>query len=297
MKISYQKRRNWYGYGFIGVWFVGAVIFFLIPLVQSFLYGFQEIVPDAGGMRGTWAGLEQYAYALNADPNYRQALVSTLLTTAWKTPVILIFSLFAAVLLNQKFRFRGLARAIFFLPVIIATGPVYNILSGSLQSTGTGTSGSFSTLFSADLTGTLMNLLGIYDISDAVRTIVDTVSGEIFGIVWNAGIQILIFLAALQSIPETAREAALLEGASGWEYFWKIILPYVSPMLLVCFIYTVTDAFTAPDNAVMRRIGELQMDWKYGEASAMVWLYFGVILAAIGAVALLLRRMIPKEVD
>ncbi len=297
MKMGYEKRKSMYGYGFISIWFIGALVFFLIPLVQSFLYSFQDIRPDTGGMVGGWVGLEKYNYALNVDPNYRQYLVSVLQTTLWKTPLILIFSLFVAVILNQKFKGRTFARAVFFLPVIIATGPVFNIINGNMASTGNSDASQFSTMFSTDLLGELMEFLGIYGISDSVQTTIETISENIFGIVWNAGIQILMFLAALQNIPVSAKEAAQIEGATAWEYFWKITLPNVSSMILACFIFTIIDSFTDPNNAVMGRISNLQMDWKYGEASAMAWIYFAIVLLAVGIVTLIVNKFVYYEVD
>lgn len=297
MKMGYEKRKSMYGYGFIALWFVGAVIFFMVPLVQSFLYSFQDIRPDTGGMVGSWVGLEKYNYAFNVDPNYRQYLVSVLQTTLWKTPLILVFSLFVAVILNQKFKGRTFARAVFFLPVIIATGPVFNIINGNMASTGNSDASQFSTMFSTDLLGELMEFLGIYGISDSVQSTIETISDNIFGIVWNAGIQILMFLSALQNVPVSAKEAAQIEGATAWEYFWKITLPNVSPMILTCFIFTIIDSFTDPNNAVMGRISDLQVDWKYGEASAMAWIYFSIVLVAIGIVTLILNKFIYYEVD
>ena len=297
MKMGYEKRKSMYGYGFIAIWFVGALVFFMVPLVQSFLYSFQDIRPDTGGMVGGWVGLEKYNYALNVDPNYRQYLVSVLQATLWKTPLILVFSLFVAVILNQKFKGRTFARAVFFLPVIIATGPVFNIINGNMASTGNSDASQFSTMFSTDLLGELMEFLGIYGISDSVQTTIETISDNIFGIVWNAGIQILMFLSALQNIPVSAKEAAQIEGATAWEYFWKITLPNVSPMILTCFIFTIIDSFTDPNNVVMGRISDLQMDWKYGEASAMAWIYFSIVLVAIGIVTLILNKFIYYEVD
>ena len=297
MKMGYEKRKSMYGYGFIALWFVGALVFFMIPLVQSFLYSFQDIRPDTGGMVGGWVGLEKYNYALNVDPNYRQYLVSVLQATLWKTPLILVFSLFVAVILNQKFKGRTFARAVFFLPVIIATGPVFNIINGNMASTGNSDASQFSTMFSTDLLGELMEFLGIYGISDSVQSTIETISDNIFGIVWNAGIQILMFLSALQNIPVSAKEAAQIEGATAWEYFWKITLPNVSPMILTCFIFTIIDSFTDPNNVVMGRISDLQMDWKYGEASAMAWIYFSIVLVAIGIVTLILNKFIYYEVD
>ena len=261
MKMAYEKRKSMYGYGFIALWFVGALIFFLIPVVESLIYSFQEIAPDTGGMVGKWVGLDNYNYAFNVDPNYRQYLVKVLEDTAWKTPLILVFSLFVAVILNQKFRGRTFSRAVFFL------------------------------------LGELMEFLGIYGISDGVQTTIETVSDNIFGIVWNSGIQILIFLAALQNIPVSAKEAAQMEGATAWEYFWKITLPYVSPMILACFIFTIIDSFTDPNNVVMGRILDLQSDWQYGPASAMAWVYFAIVLAAVGIITAIINKFVYYEVE
>ena len=120
------------------------------------------------------------------------------------------------MILNQKFRGRTMARAVFFLPVIIATGPVFRIISGDMDSTGNSGAEQFSTMFSTDLVGELMQFLGIYGMSDKMSNIITAVADNIFGIVWSSGIQILLFLAALQNIPASAREAAQLEGATAW---------------------------------------------------------------------------------
>lgn len=297
MKISFQKRKNLYGYGFVSIWFIGALIFFMIPLVQSFIYSFYELRLDTGGMTGSFAGLSKYNYALNEDPNYRSYLVSVLRSTLWKTPLIMVFSLFIAVLLCQKFKGRTAARAVFFLPVIIATGPVFNIISGNMTSTGNGGADRFPTMLSVDLVAELMNFLGINSISKQVTVWLETAASDIFSVVWSAGIQILMFLAALQNTPASAKEAAQIEGATEWEYFWKITLPSISPMILACFIFTVIDSFTDPSNEVMGRIGDLQMDWKYGEASAMAWIYFAIVMAAVGIITAVINKFVYYEVE
>lgn len=296
-RLSYQKRKGLYGYAFIGLWLVGTVIWFLYPLANSLRYSFMDVKPETGGMQGSWVGLHNYIYALSGDPDYPQALVSILLETLWKTPLILIFSLFIAVILNQKFKGRGFARAVFFLPVIIATGPVYSIINGDINKTGTVDAGQFSTLFSTDLIGELFRFLGIYGLSDSLRSWIETVSNSIFAIVWNSGIQILIFLAALQNVPPQTREAAEIEGATAWEYFWKITLPYVSPKVLACLIITVIDSFSSPENAVMKRVLELKNGWEFGEMMAMAWIYFIIVLIAVGVITLIMNHSIYYEVD
>ena len=297
MKISYERRKALYGYGFIALWLVGTAVWFVYPLICSLIYSFQDVRPEVGGMQGKWVGLDNYSYVFTTDQHYTRYLVSVLWETLWKTPLILIFSLFIAVILNQNFRGRTFARAVFFLPVIIATGPVYNIINGDIAKSGAASAGQFSTMFRSDLMGDLLRFLGIYGITDNMQSMIETVSNNIFGIVWNAGIQILIFLAALQNIPSSAREAAQLEGATGWEYFWKITLPYVSPMVLACLIFTVIDSFTSPDNLVMQRVLEMRSEVQYGYASAMVWVYFAVVLAAVGLITLVMSRYIYYETE
>lgn len=295
--LSYQKRKALYGYGFISLWLVGTVIWFLYPLAESLRYSFINGSPEKGGMQGIWVGLKNYLYVLTNDNSYTKYLSQALWETCWKTPLILIFSLFIAVILNQKFPGRTFARAVFFLPVIIATGPVYHIISGNLSDSGATNAGQFSTLFSANLVGDLFQFLGLYHISNHLQTIVETVSNQIFGIIWNTGIQILIFLASLQNIPASAREAAEIEGATAWEYFWKVTLPYVSPMILACLIFTMIDSFTSPDNLVMGRVLAMRSEWQYGYASAMAWIYFLIVLALIGLLTVFLNQYIYYETD
>ena len=306
MKIPYERRKALYGYGFISVWLIGTLLWFLIPLIESFCYCFMDnaqLKPDVGGMHKVWlwnAGqnwLTNFKYAFAVDPKYKESLISVLKDTAITTPMILIFSLFIAVILNQEFKGRGFARAIFFLPVIIATGPVYNIISGNIAATGADSGAQFSTLFETDIVDKLLEFLGVMNISAQLSDLINSVVTNIFGLVWSSGIQILIFLAALQNIPISAKEAASMEGATAWEYFWKITLPYVSPMILACLIFTVIDSFTAPDNLVMGRVLDMQSDWQYGHAAAMAWIYFAIVLAAVGLITVILNMFIYYEVE
>lgn len=297
IQMPYEKRKSLYGYGFIALWLVGTIKWFLIPLITSLKYSFETVTPATGGVKETWIGIQNYVYAFGVDPNYSKYLVAVLKDTALKTPLIIIFSLFVAVMLNQKFKGRGFARAVFFLPVIIATGPVYAIISGDMSSSGSSDASQFSTMFETDLVGELMEFIGIYGISDTVTETIQTITTDIFSLVWNSGIQILIFLAALQNIPVSAKEAAQMEGATAWEYFWKITFPYVSPMILANLIFTIIDSFTDTSNSVMNRILEVQSDWKYGEAAAMAWSYFAIVMVAVGIITLIVNKFIYYEVD
>ena len=295
MYMSYEKKKGLYGYGFIALWFIGALMFFIIPVCQSFFYSFNDVKPETGYLDKKWVGLANYKRAFMTDPSFRQDLITALENMAFNLPVIIIFSMFVAIVINQKFKGRTFARAVFFLPVIIATGPVYAIITGNLDTNGNNSAEQFSTMFETDMVDQLLEFVGIYGFGETFTELLTTLTSDILNLVWKCGIQIIIFLSALQSIPTSAKEAAAIEGATAWEFFWKITLPYVSPMILVNIVYTVIDAFTDPTNEVMIRVLDVQSDWQYGYSAALAWSYFGIILAALGIIFAIMNKLVWYE--
>lgn len=299
LNLSYEKKKGLYGYGFIALWFVGALMFFIIPLLQSFYYSFHTVTPETGYLDikpltsgGKTDIFLNYKDAFLKDPNFSQYLVEVLKDMALNLPVIVVFSLFVAIVINQKFRGRTFARAVFFLPVIIATGPVYAIITGDLETGGNNEAAQFSTMFEADMVDQLLEFIGIYGFGDTFTEMLTEITSDILNLVWKCGIQIIIFLSALQGIPASAKEAAAIEGATSWEFFWKITLPYISSMILVNIVYTVIDAFIDPTNKVMERLLSVQSEWKYGYSAAMAWSYFGIILIALGIIFAIMNKLV-----
>ncbi len=297
-KLSYEKKKQLYGYGFIGLWIVGTLYFFIYPLIISLVYAFHDTKVGTGGMELSNLGFHNFVNAFRQDQDYSKALVETLSNTALKTPLILVFSIFIAVILNQKFKGRTFARAVFFLPVIIATGPVIDIINGNMSTSGTaGGAEQFSTMFEANLVDQLLNFLGIYNISEKLTEIINTLTSDIFNLVWNSGIQILLFLSALQGIPFSAKEAAQMEGATAWEYFWKITIPYISPQILTCLVYTIVDSFVDPGNQVMEIVLNKASSWEHGYSAAMAWAYFAIIAVVLAIVVAIINKFIYYEVE
>lgn len=297
MRIPYERRKALYGYGFVALWLVGSIYFFLKPLATSFWYAFNETSINPGYVGTEFIGISNFIEAFTSDTAFIDALLEVLKDTLWSTPLIIIFSIFIAVIINQKFKGRTLVRAVFFLPVIIATGPVISIINGNMDSSGySGGAEQFSTMFETDMAGELLNFLGVYNISDEVTEIIQLVTSDVFNLVWNSGIQIIIFLAALQNIPFSAKEAAQIEGATGWEYFWKITLPYISPMIVVNLVYTIVDSFIAPDNAVMSLVLKAAENWRHGYSAALAWAYFLIVIIALGIVLPIINKTAHYEV-
>ncbi len=297
MKIPYERRKALYGYGFLAIWIIGTIWLFLKPLITSLWYSVNTTEVTVGVMKTTFVGLQNYIDAFTIDTDYTTALLSVLRDTLWSTPIIIIFSMFVAVILNQKFHGRTFARAIFFLPVIIATGPVMSIINGDMDTSGySGGSEAFSTMFETDMAGELLTFLGIYSINDTVTEMIGLITSDVFNLVWNSGIQIIIFLSALQNIPVSAREAASIEGATAWEFFWKITLPYISPMIVTNLVYTIVDSFIDTDNEVMTMVLSEASGWNHGYSAALAWIYFLIVIVVLGIVLAVINKHVYYEV-
>ncbi|MDE6726960.1 MAG: sugar ABC transporter permease [Oscillospiraceae bacterium] len=305
-KISYERKKHLYGYGFVGLWAIGTIWLFVIPVIKSLAYSLSEAKnydrADAismgysvAGIHGPWNNFANYIKAFTGDPHFPQYLVESIGEIIPQAFVIMIFSLFIAIILNQKFRGRTLARAIFFLPVLIATGPVISVINGDMASQGIASAGQFSTLFKTDLVSDLLEFVGIYNINPKFTNFIEEITSNILNLVWNAGIQILIFLSALQNIPPSAKEAANMEGATSWEFFWKITFPMISPMILANLVYTIIDAFVATDNDVMQYVLSMQRLGEYGFSAAMAWVYFAVIGGILGIIVVIINRFVFYE--
>lgn len=307
-KIPYEKKKGLYGYGFIALWFIGTLWLFIMPVLTSLWYslcntklldkaGALEVGMTSAGIYTEWNGFYNFTKAFTIDTTFLPKLGTVLGEILPNTIVIMIFSLFIAVILNQKFRGRTLARAIFFLPVLIATGPVISVINGDMTSQGVSDAAQFSTLFKTDLVTELMEFLGIYNLNQTFADIIKDITSGVLNLVWNSGIQILIFLSALQTIPPSAKEAASIEGATAWEFFWKITFPYISPMILSNLVYTVIDAFVSTDNVVMEYVLAQSRNWEYGYSAALAWIYFAIVGACLGIICVIINRFVYYEND
>lgn len=286
-RLSYPKKTAIWGFLFLLPWLLGFLLLFLVPMLQTFQYGFNqlEIVPT-GGIKLTPAGFENFRHALLVDPNFNPLLVNTLIEVFLFTPLIIIFSLLCAILLNGKFRGRAVARAIFFIPIIMATGLMMQRvtnLSGQMQQATDG-----ENLYGSAIIARLLFNLGIG--GQLVSYLQDMVN-RIFEIVSLSGIQILIFLSALQSISPSLYEVAKIEGATGYETFWRVTVVMVSPMILTCVIYTMSDLFARSD--VMTLVYDLAFrQSRFGLSAAMSAIYLLMSILSIGIVVLLMRRVV-----
>ncbi|SFF08572.1 ABC-type sugar transport system, permease component [Paenibacillus catalpae] len=274
---TYAEQKALLGFLFVLPWLLGFIFFFIIPLVNSFRYSLSKIEANAAGMKISYIGFENYINALTVNTSFNRTLTESIINMVVNVPLIVIFSLFLAVLLNQKFIGRSIARSIFFLPVILASGVIMTLETSSLvqavndQNQGSG--GAIHALGAYELAG-LMEDAGV---SESIVNYLTSAVERIYQIVSQSGVQILIFLAGIQTISPQLYEASKMEGATGYEAFWKITFPMVSPLILVNMIYTIIDSFSRNEMTdLIKETGFTNFD--FGLSSAMAWLYFVSIM-------------------
>lgn len=297
--LDIKKARA--GWVFVLPFILGFVLIYIPIIFDSIKYSFNEIdILVGGGYKLEWVGWKNYSDALLVDTTYVTTLVSGLKQLILDIPSIVLFSLFVAIILNQKIAGRAAFRAIFFIPVILTTGLIADIdrsntLSSYMDSStgidnGSGQESTASEIISVmDVERLFADMMIGTEILEYVVSMVN----NIFNIVNRCGVQMLIFLSGLQSISPAIYESCSIDGASGWETFWKITLPMVSPMILVNTIYTIIDAFTSSDNQVMAYISTVyeQADGNV-LSSAMSWMYFLIVILIIAAVAGILSAFV-----
>ncbi|BBH18662.1 lactose ABC transporter permease [Paenibacillus baekrokdamisoli] len=281
-----EQKRAWAGFIFILPWLIGFIYFFLLPFMKSVLFTFSNIQIGTEGMTTTFVGLRNYRATFLEDPDNVRLIFSSLGDMLYQVSIIVILSLFIAVILNQKFRGRLLARAIFALPIIISSGVIiyllkYDVLAQSLQGN------KAADLFQSSELVQVMIQSGFNP--KLVAYFTGIVNG-IYELVWKSGVQILLFLAALQSIPGYLYEASSIEGATKWESFWKITFPMISPFILVTTVYSIIDTFTDFENPVMKKIFSLVSNMHYETVSTLGIVYFLLVLAVIGIVTAIISR-------
>lgn len=293
--MSLERKQLRYGYIFVLPLILGLVFIYIPNLIKTFIFTMNNIDITEGGYNLLFVGITNYKKALTENPNFLIYLKDAIIHLVTNVPVVVIFSLFIAVVLNQKFKGRIMARTIFFIPVLLATGVIAKVemssnLLGIMDSSriiDTGTNVDWS-----QMEGLKNILLGL-SFNDTLISIVASTANGIYKVVQISGIQIFIILAGLQEISPSLYEAANVEGCDGWSLFWKITFPMISPQLMVCGVYTIVDTFTSSDNKLADYIyGVAFSQNQYGYATAMDFIYF----LGIGLVIVIFGTLLTKFV-
>lgn len=275
-RLSLMRKRMIAGYLFILPWLVGFIIIYVRSLCQTTEFMFNKLEMDAinGGYTLIPVGLENFRYAFLEHGSFKQTLTSSVTNMLVDVPLITFFSLFMAMILNKKFPGRAAVRAIFFLPVILGSGAIVDAMDLSAKMMQSGVSGqaaeaaaenAAAMAFDIDYLVSMFMNLGL---PAKLLTYITSAVGRINDIISMSGVQIVIFIAALQSIPSSLYEVAKIEGATGYETFWKITFPMVMPHIITNVVYTIVDSFE--ESEILKLANTTTFDqFNYGVGSVM----------------------------
>lgn len=290
-RLSLEQRSALTGHVFILPFYIGFILFYLTSLVKSVYYVFCNVTFDVTGVLAEFTGLENLKYIFNTDLDFKSNLIKAVSELCWKTPVILIMSLILAMIANRKTKMRPIVRAVFFLPVIISSGVVLDTIKedsvASLMMSGTVVSATGEVIHHSSLTSLLVET----GLNEQMVNFFSNITSNIFEVMFNCGIPMMIYMAALQGISPSLYEASAVEGATAWDNFWKITLPMITPTILINLVYIIVDSFASSNQAVMRQVMNSVELLRLGDASAMVWVFCLVIAAIFGVLFAIFNRL------
>ena len=292
--IESIKRR--YGYMFVFPWIIGIILFVIIPLFTSVFYGLSETSMTEQGIKADFIGFENYYKLFVESPDYMNLMVDSFSSLFTSLPIIVALSMMLALVLNQKFIGRTFSRAVFFLPVIIGSSVVMaKLASFSMQQGIMETSG-----MAANEGSQYMNVIDFSELIAKLNlpeSIGELISGWLsntFNLIWSCGIQILLFVAGLQTIPEQLYEVGKVEGISKWEEFWFVTVPMMGRVILLVIFYTIVELFVEKSSLVAKAT-EVLFKQDYSTSSAMLWPYFLLTALVIAIIVLIYNKLFLKR--
>ena len=288
--INALKAR--YGWICISPWILGLTLFFILPIVQSVIYSFSDVSLQAGGMKSDFIGFANFKYIFIENADYTDYILDSIIQFLYSFPIIIILSLILALILNQKFAGRIFFRALYFMPVIIASGAV---LTTILSSTASGVSNMKQDESIAMSMFNVSDIVGTLGLPEQMSEYFVTVIDGITGLIWSCGVQTVLFIAGMQAVPPLLYEVSNVEGATKWEEFWFITVPSLSRVTVLVAVFTMVELMTASDNKVMKLAYTFMRSQYYGESSAMLWSYFAVIGIIMAICLLIYTKLCIKK--
>ena len=289
--LSYEQRNAVRGYRFILPWLIGFLVFYAGCLVQLGEFSLSKIGLDAAaGMTKEYVGFSNYIEAFTSHATFKQTLTSSLIDMMIDLPMIIFFSLFVAMMLNRKFKGRAVVRAIFFLPVILSADAVGAAITRAMELMNVGVSSTSQemTMAGGVSVSYYIQLFGDLALPPALLEYIVGAVNRIATIIKGSGVQIILFIAALQSIPGSLYEVAKIEGATGYETLWKVTIPMLMPHIITNTIYTLVDRFTT--SQVVQLANETYQRYNYGLSSVFSLTSTMITILILGLIVYLLNK-------
>lgn len=281
---SFEKRRNQAGYIFLSPWIFASVFLLIYPVIYSLVLSFGKLENITQTFNVTFIGIENYKEAFVIDDRFLDYLITAITDMLANTPMILVFSLLVAILINRDIKGRAVFRLVFFLPVLLGAGYVMKELLGQdVQS------GSMEIARGMLLPPNVQSYIG-----ETVTGYINEFFNRITLVMWKSGVQIVLALSGLQGISPSLFEASRIDGAGEWETFWKITLPMITPILLLNAVYTVI-SFAFENSGLLNYIvNQAFSENKFEYAAAIGWIYFLVVLVLLGVIFCIFNPFIKR---
>ncbi len=295
MKMTYRKKRGMAGFLFVLPWIIGLLLFFVQPMILFVKLAFTNMeFGQAGGyiLKPLNNLFDNFKYAFTQDAYFPTYLFGNFGSLLYEVPFIILFSLFSASVLNQKFHGRTVMRVIFFLPIVIGCGLIMNIIQNGTNEIMMTSQDELALFNTEGLTEMLLST----GLPEWLIGVITTLVVNVSDLVWRSALQILVFLVALLSVPQSYYEVARVEGAKAWETFWKVTFPTVTPYVLALTIYTIIDSFANVDNKALSYIVTFSnTQIQFSKAAAMALIFFAVAVIVILIVFLIFKPFVFKK--
>ncbi len=286
-RLPFEQRRQYYGLGFLAPWIIGAAVFFVFPLISAVYLVFCDVTFSSNGMVTKFTGLENIRTVFLTQAYPIQWIADSIGTTLINLVLITVMSLFIAVLLNQEFKGRAVARTVFAIPIIVASGALMQLFKSDLSASSM--MDEATTIFQGTGLEQILVSFGLGE--EFITTFVGLVNNAL-DIIWRCGVQTLLFLSGMQSIPTYLNEVSDIDGATAWQKFWKITFPLITPFLIINAVYTIVDSSTYYDNAVMKEVGWKFDALKLGYCNTLSFGYCIVVLIMVFVVYKILSKRV-----
>lgn len=296
-KRGIESLKARYGMMFVAPWVFGVALFVLMPLFGFLSYSFSDVAMTPEGLETTFVGLQHYREQFIEDPYYLDICLESLSSLFKSAPIVVALSMVLALVLNQRFKGRMFARAIFFLPVIIASSSVMQVMNSFNMS---GEIASSAGLAAAEAGSEYMEVIDFaailqkLNLPAGLNTLLSGYLSDTFNLLWSCGIQVLLFVAGLQTIPAQLYEVGKVEGITAWEEFWYVTVPMMGRVILLVVFYTLVELFVDKSRIVGMAI-EHMAQAGYSTSAAMLWPYFLAVSVIIAVVMLLYNRFCLRK--